>query len=95
MPPIPVTLDEQTRLSTESLQRRINDLVKFQIPRLRQCTGPLAIQQRLNAEVRDDIDACTQQVEVNFSAIYIHLHDVEEGYDSRLWTFQSMTRIAS
>jgi protein transport protein SEC20 len=70
MPPIPVTLDEQTRLSMESLQRRINDLVKFQIPRLRQCTGPLAIQQRLNAEVRDDIDACTQQVEVSFSAIY-------------------------
>jgi len=63
MPPIPSTLDEGARSLVESLQRRRKDLSDFQIERLRTCTGPLALQQRLAAELREDLDTFARQIE--------------------------------
>jgi protein transport protein SEC20 len=64
MAPIPKTFDEQTNNAIDNVNRRLKDLAEFQIPRLRKCAGPLALQQRLSAELRDDLDACVQLVEV-------------------------------
>lgn len=71
MPPIPVTFDDTTTSAIESLQRRQRDLSDFQIPRLRKCTGPLALQQRLAVELREDLDTFARQVEVRLSSLSI------------------------
>lgn len=68
MPPLPNTYDDETTSLIESVQRRQNDLSEFQIPRLRDCKGPLAIQQNLAAELREDIDIISRQIEVNYWA---------------------------
>jgi protein transport protein SEC20 len=64
MPPLPSTLDEQTQQLVSSAQRLQHDLVDFQISRLRECKGPLATQQRLAAELREDIDRLARYIEV-------------------------------
>ena len=64
MPPIPITFDEQTQNIIFKARRRQQDLVGFQIPRLRECRGPLAAQQRLAAELREDVDTLSREVEV-------------------------------
>lgn len=64
MPPIPNTLDEEALQLVLSLERRQEDLSEFQVPRLRSCTGPLSLQQNLAAELREDIDNFSRQVEV-------------------------------
>ena len=64
MPPIPSTLDEETSNIIASLERRQKDLVDFQLPRLRSCTGPLTLQQQYAAEIRDDLDIFARQLEV-------------------------------
>lgn len=64
MPPIPSTLDEQITTVIDSLRRRQKDLSEFQIPRLRTCKGPLATQQGFAAELREDLDTFSKQVEV-------------------------------
>ncbi|KAK0435138.1 Sec20-domain-containing protein [Armillaria borealis] len=63
MPPIPPTLDEETSQTIASIERRQNDISQFQIPRLRTCKGPLAAQQNLAAELREDLDVIARQVE--------------------------------
>ncbi|KAH9899354.1 Sec20-domain-containing protein [Cubamyces lactineus] len=63
MPPLPSALDEETADLIASIERRQKDLSDFQIPRLRQCTGPLALQQQYAAELRDDLDVLAKQVE--------------------------------
>ncbi|KAI0656886.1 Sec20-domain-containing protein [Cubamyces menziesii] len=63
MPPLPSALDEETANLIDLIQRRQKDLSEFQIPRLRQCTGPLALQQQYAAELRDDLDVLARQVE--------------------------------
>ncbi|KAI0349700.1 Sec20-domain-containing protein [Trametes cingulata] len=63
MPPLPSALDEETTNLIASLERRQKDLADFQIPRLRQCTGPLTLQQQYAAELRDDLDAFARQIE--------------------------------
>lgn len=65
MPPLPNTLDEHTLQLVESARRLQNDLQEFQIPRLRQCLGPLSLQQTLAAELREDVDSFARQVEVS------------------------------
>ena len=67
MPPIPSTLDEETSNIIASLERRQKDLVDFQLPRLRSCTGPLTLQQQYAAEIRDDLDIFARQLEVSGS----------------------------
>ncbi|KAL7277341.1 hypothetical protein ACG7TL_009199 [Trametes sanguinea] len=63
MPPLPSALDAETTNLITSLERRQKDIADFQIPRLRQCTGPLSLQQQYAAELRDDLDAVARQVE--------------------------------
>lgn len=65
MPPIPKSFDEQTIQVIDALTRRAKDLSDFQVPRLRACTGPLSVQQQLAGELREDIDAFSQQLEVS------------------------------
>lgn len=64
MAPLPSTLSEELLTTIDSLRRRRTDLSDFQIPRLRNCTGPLAVQQQYAAELREDLDAFARQVEV-------------------------------
>lgn len=73
MAPIPATFDADAQALLEAAERRQNDLSTFQIPRLRSCAGPLATQQALVAEIREDIEQLTKQVEVS-------------GLDSRITT---------
>ncbi|KAL1949231.1 hypothetical protein VTO73DRAFT_11037 [Trametes versicolor] len=63
MPPLPSALDEETTDLISLIERRQKDLADFQLPRLRQCTGPLSLQQQYAAELRDDLDAFAKQVE--------------------------------
>ncbi|KAI5887057.1 Sec20-domain-containing protein [Schizophyllum commune H4-8] len=63
MAPIPATIDEETQETLKRTRRRQIDLVESQIPRLRQCTGPLAAQQALAADVRDDLDTFARLLE--------------------------------
>lgn len=64
MPPLPSAIDEETTRAVESLNRRRKDLTTYQIPRLRECKGPLSTQQQYAAELKDDLDAFAQQVDV-------------------------------
>lgn len=71
MAPLPSTLSEELLTTIDSLRRRRTDLSDFQIPRLRNCTGPLAIQQQYAAELREDLDTFARQVDVR---LYLKLH---------------------
>ncbi|KAK7441005.1 Protein transport protein sec20 [Stygiomarasmius scandens] len=63
MPPLPPTFDEETSQLIASARRHERDIADFQIPRLRDCKGPLSLQQNLATELREDIDAFARQVE--------------------------------
>ncbi|KAJ3555238.1 hypothetical protein NM688_g2692 [Phlebia brevispora] len=63
MPPIPATFDDEIKALIDNLERRKKDLQDFQIPRLRTCEGPLATQQQFAAELREDIETFSRQVE--------------------------------
>ena len=67
MAPIPQTFDNETKDIIDNLRRREKDLVEYQIPRLRDCKGPLSVQQRFAAELREDLDVFGKQVEVSLS----------------------------
>ncbi|KAL5498981.1 SEC20 [Sanghuangporus vaninii] len=64
MAPISQVIDDETKALIDNLQRRERDLAEFQIPRLRDCKGPLSLQQRLAAELKEDLDAFVKQVEI-------------------------------
>ena len=70
MPPLPSTYDEETNSLIASVQRRQKDLSEFQIPRLRDCKGPLTVQQNLAAELREDVDTLGRQIQVRIWAFY-------------------------
>ncbi|KAI6043899.1 Sec20-domain-containing protein [Pisolithus marmoratus] len=63
MPPVPAALDTESLALIELVERRLNDLSTFQIPRLRACTGPLATQQKWAAEIREDVERVGRQIE--------------------------------
>lgn len=63
MPPVPTLLDAESLALIELIERRLNDLSTFQIPRLKACMGPLAIQQRWAAEIREDVERVGRQIE--------------------------------
>ena len=64
MAPIPTTFEQDTIELIENIDRRQRDLSEFQIPRLRDCVGPLATQQQYAGEVREDIDVLARIIEV-------------------------------
>jgi len=64
MPPLPSSLDQESLALIDQVERRKTDLNDYQLPRLRNCQGPLSVQQDLAAELREDIDTFASQVEV-------------------------------
>lgn len=70
MPPLPATYNEETKSLVESIQRRQKDLSEFQIPRLRNCKGPLTAQQDLASEFREDLDILGRQIEVRIWVLF-------------------------
>ncbi|KAG8743655.1 hypothetical protein FRC10_011624 [Ceratobasidium sp. 414] len=68
MPPIVSPLFTEAQATHEGVSRRLKDLDEYQIPRLRDCKGPLAQQQQFAAELRDDIEALAKRLE-DFSAL--------------------------
>lgn len=65
MAPIPNTLPEDTLSLVSAAQRRYNYLTESELPKLRQCIGPLSLQQTLAEDLRLDTAALTRQVEVS------------------------------
>ena len=76
MPPLPSTLPQETTDLISSTRRHQTDLLEFQIPRLRSCTGPLSTQQNLWAEIREDIEAYARQVEVSLFCLFAFVFKV-------------------
>ncbi|KAG8947150.1 hypothetical protein FRC04_011002 [Tulasnella sp. 424] len=56
------TYDEAVQVH-DGLRRRLKDLQEHSIPNLRDCKGPLAFQQQLAAEIRDDIDIFNRELQ--------------------------------
>lgn len=65
MASLPLTIDDDTRNLVDGLERRQKDLTDFQVPRLRQFIGSLVEQERLAAELKEDLDVFGRQVEVS------------------------------
>ncbi|CAE6423103.1 unnamed protein product [Rhizoctonia solani] len=68
MPPIVSPLFIEAQATHEGISRRLRDINEFQIPRLRECKGPLTLQQQFAAELRDDTEAITKRLE-DFSTL--------------------------
>ncbi|KAG8965120.1 hypothetical protein FRC00_010456 [Tulasnella sp. 408] len=47
----------------DGLRRRLKDFQEHSIPNLRDCKGPLAFQQQLAAEIRDDMDIFNRELQ--------------------------------
>ena len=65
MAPIPSTLPEDVLFLISAAERRYNYLTDSELPKLRQCIGPLSVQQTLAEDLRVDTIALTRQVEVS------------------------------
>jgi len=64
MAPVPSRLPEETLSLISAAERRYKHIAETEIPELRNCIGPLSVQQALAEDVRGDTIALTQQVEV-------------------------------
>lgn len=71
MAPIPNTLPEDALLLISATERRYNYLTESELPKLRQCIGPLSLQQTLAEDLRVDTVALTRQVEVSSFEPYL------------------------
>ena len=65
MAPIPNTLPEDALSLISAAERRYKFLSDSELPKLRQCIGPLSVQQTLAEDLRVDTIALTRQVEVS------------------------------
>jgi len=63
MAPIPNTFPEDALSLISAAERRYNYLTDSELPKLRQCIGPLSLQQTLAEDIRVDTVALTRQVE--------------------------------
>ena len=76
MAPIPNTIPEDALFLISAAERRYNYLTDSELPKLRQCIGPLSVQQTLAEDLRVDTIALTRQVEVSlFETIFRFSHD--------------------
>lgn len=66
--PMSSAYDEAVQVH-DGLIRRLKDFQEHSIPNLRDCKGPLAFQQQLAAEIRDDMDIFNRELQVR--AIWI------------------------
>lgn len=64
MPPLPVTSDLDPQSQLANIHRRLNDLRTFQLPRLRECKGPLDLHRELAEEMRGDLERVRLGIEV-------------------------------
>lgn len=64
MPPLPDPLYDETKTKLERLERRLNDAQVFQVPRLRNHVGTVALQQQYAAELREDLESCRRELQV-------------------------------
>ncbi|KAF8316838.1 Sec20-domain-containing protein [Clavulina sp. PMI_390] len=64
MPPLPDPLYDETKTKLERLARRLNDVEVFQVPRLRDHAGSVALQQQYAAEVREDLESCRRELQI-------------------------------
>jgi protein transport protein SEC20 len=60
MAPIP----DETHALISAAKRRCGHISEVEIPKLRSCTGPLAVQQTVAEELREDTVLLTRQIEV-------------------------------
>lgn len=67
MAPIPVHFPEETYALISAAERRFRHIHEVEIPKLRDCAGPLAVQQTLAEELRENTVLLAKQIEV-------HLH---------------------
>ena len=65
MAPIPNTLPEDALSLISAAERRYKFLSDSELPKLRQCIGPLSVQQTLAEDLRVDTITLTRQVEVS------------------------------
>ena len=65
MAPIPVHFPEETYVLISAAERRYRHIHEVEIPMLRDCSGPLAIQQTLAEELRENTLLLARQVEVH------------------------------
>lgn len=70
MPPLPDPLYDDAKAKLEKLERRINDAFLFQVPRLRNHVGTIALQQQYAGELREDIESCRRELQVDSVLIY-------------------------
>ncbi|KAH8113957.1 Sec20-domain-containing protein, partial [Phellopilus nigrolimitatus] len=70
-------LEPEPAALVAALRRRARDLSDVQLPRLRACAGPLAAQQRLAAELREDLAAFDALVET----LGVHADDAARRAD--------------
>jgi protein transport protein SEC20 len=69
MPPLPTTatFNDEAQQLIDYLERSQKDIHTFQMPRLRQCSISLAEQQKLAAELREDMQTFARRVEVSIA----------------------------
>lgn len=91
MAPIPSSLDTETINLIDNLQRRQKDLNDYQVPRLRDCKGPLSVQQKFAAELKEDLNAFGQQIEVRVrNSWYRRTTADTEDFYTRHWIYWQM-----
>jgi protein transport protein SEC20 len=61
-----------------SLQRRLGDLNSYQLPRLRECTGPIGLHNELADELRLDLAGIRRGLEVAKEEV-----ELIQGYEDR------------
>ncbi|CAE6461741.1 unnamed protein product [Rhizoctonia solani] len=97
MPPVASPLFIEAQTAHEGISRRLRDLNEFQIPRLRECKGPLTLQQQFAAELRDDTEAITKRIE-DFSTLAEDQERENERTQVRKWVtelYDELTRLKS
>jgi protein transport protein SEC20 len=52
---------------TTVARRRLVDLQTYQLPRLRDCRGPVDLQRELSAELKEDIRRVERSIDVSLS----------------------------
>jgi hypothetical protein len=59
------TMSTDSQQITNSIRRRLADLQTYQLPRLRDCKGPIDLQRDLAAELKDDIRKVKRSIDVS------------------------------
>ncbi|KAF4612400.1 hypothetical protein D9613_004295 [Agrocybe pediades] len=102
MAPIPSRLPEEALSLISGIERRLKHISEVEVPQLRECTGPLSVQQALAEDVREDTVALTRQIDsLNMMVDDLQgeknrreLKDIASGFQKKLDTLRRDTRAA-